>query len=97
MDKSIALTKDSCNQVIRPQPAPFLGTSIGIFTMNTESPKARRSRTGCVTCRNRKVRCNEEHFVCRACTRLRLTCKYLLPGETSGLVRRNSRPRQPKF
>ncbi|KAI1771459.1 hypothetical protein F4818DRAFT_204533 [Hypoxylon cercidicola] len=63
--------------------------------MNT--PKTRRSRTGCVTCRSRKVRCDEEHPVCRACTRLRLTCKYLLPGESSALIRKNSRPRQPKF
>ncbi|KAI0378795.1 hypothetical protein F5Y04DRAFT_140382 [Hypomontagnella monticulosa] len=62
-----------------------------------DAPKTRRSRTGCVTCRGRKVRCDEQHPACRACTRLRLTCKYVLPGESDGLTRKNSRPRLPKF
>ncbi|KAL2821506.1 hypothetical protein BJX63DRAFT_218194 [Aspergillus granulosus] len=46
-------------------------------------PKARgpgrsgpRRRTGCLTCRSRKVRCDEAKPNCAHCTRLRLQCVY---------------------
>ncbi|KAJ0425403.1 hypothetical protein BJY00DRAFT_180006 [Aspergillus carlsbadensis] len=46
-------------------------------------PKARgpgrsgpRRRTGCLTCRSRKVRCDEAKPTCENCTRLRLHCVY---------------------
>ncbi|KAL3451806.1 hypothetical protein BJX65DRAFT_200717 [Aspergillus insuetus] len=46
-------------------------------------PKARgpgrsgpRRRTGCLTCRSRKVRCDEARPTCANCTRLRLHCVY---------------------
>ncbi|KAL2849065.1 hypothetical protein BJX68DRAFT_98686 [Aspergillus pseudodeflectus] len=46
-------------------------------------PKARgpgrsgpRRRTGCLTCRSRKVRCDEVKPTCANCTRLRLHCVY---------------------
>ncbi|KAL3460352.1 hypothetical protein BJX64DRAFT_186895 [Aspergillus heterothallicus] len=46
-------------------------------------PKARgpgrsgpRRRTGCLTCRSRKVRCDEAKPKCANCTRLRLQCVY---------------------
>ncbi|KAI1385491.1 uncharacterized protein F4822DRAFT_345605 [Hypoxylon trugodes] len=60
------------------------------------APKARRSRTGCVTCRGRKVRCDEQRPICSACTRLRLTCRYVEPGDAAG-PRKNARARPPKF
>ncbi|KAI1382045.1 hypothetical protein F4677DRAFT_439850 [Hypoxylon crocopeplum] len=62
-----------------------------------DTPKARRSRTGCVTCRGRKVRCDEQHPVCRACIRLRLTCRYVSLEDSTGSARKNSRARQTKF
>ncbi|KAL4974720.1 hypothetical protein BDW66DRAFT_167575 [Aspergillus desertorum] len=53
-------------------------------------PKARgpgrsgpRRRTGCLTCRARKVRCDETRPTCANCTRLRLQCVYksaVIPG-----------------
>ncbi|KAE8133460.1 hypothetical protein BDV38DRAFT_274298 [Aspergillus pseudotamarii] len=55
-------------------------------------PKARgtgrsgpRRRTGCLTCRARKVRCDEAKPTCANCTRLRLQCIYktIVPGATS--------------
>ncbi|KAE8411441.1 fungal-specific transcription factor domain-containing protein [Aspergillus pseudocaelatus] len=55
-------------------------------------PKARgtgrsgpRRRTGCLTCRARKVRCDEAKPTCANCTRLRLQCIYktIVPGTTS--------------
>ncbi|OJJ37342.1 hypothetical protein ASPWEDRAFT_449388 [Aspergillus wentii DTO 134E9] len=54
-----------------------------------EVPKARgtgrsgpRRRTGCLTCRARKVRCDEEKPNCANCIRLRLRCVYktIVPG-----------------
>ncbi|KAB8234588.1 Zn(II)2Cys6 transcription factor domain-containing protein [Aspergillus alliaceus] len=54
-----------------------------------EVPKARgtgrsgpRRRTGCLTCRARKVRCDEAKPTCANCTRLRLQCIYknIVPG-----------------
>ncbi|BCR99563.1 Zn(II)2Cys6 transcription factor [Aspergillus luchuensis] len=48
-----------------------------------EAPRARgmgrsgpRRRTGCLTCRARKVRCDETKPTCANCTRLRLQCTY---------------------
>ena len=35
-----------------------------------------RSRTGCWTCRTRKVKCGEERPACAQCTRLGHTCDY---------------------
>ncbi|KAI1416996.1 hypothetical protein F5Y13DRAFT_153524 [Hypoxylon sp. FL1857] len=42
--------------------------------MNRSRPA--RSKTGCSSCRRRKVRCDETKPVCNACTRLELTCSY---------------------
>ncbi|KAL4957691.1 hypothetical protein BDW69DRAFT_200297 [Aspergillus filifer] len=42
-----------------------------------------RRRTGCLTCRARKVRCDEGKPNCANCTRLRLQCQYksvIIPG-----------------
>ncbi|PYH87921.1 hypothetical protein BO71DRAFT_424040 [Aspergillus ellipticus CBS 707.79] len=48
-----------------------------------QAPRARgtgrsgpRRRTGCLTCRARKVRCDEAKPTCANCTRLRLQCAY---------------------
>ncbi|KAL2851475.1 hypothetical protein BJY01DRAFT_116718 [Aspergillus pseudoustus] len=64
-------------------------------------PKARgpgrsgpRRRTGCLTCRSRKVRCDEAKPNCANCTRLRLHCVYrsvIISGV--GVVERPARPR----
>lgn len=35
-----------------------------------------RRKTGCLTCRRRKVRCDEAKPICAHCTRLRLQCVY---------------------
>ena len=49
----------------------------------TERPDGRRlgrsgprSRLGCVTCKQRRVRCDELHPVCGHCARLQLRCQY---------------------
>lgn len=35
-----------------------------------------RVRSGCLTCRSRKVRCDELRPICRNCTRLKRSCVY---------------------
>ncbi|KAI1470878.1 uncharacterized protein F4812DRAFT_419329 [Daldinia caldariorum] len=42
--------------------------------MNRTRPA--RSKTGCSSCRRRKVRCDEAKPICNACTRLSLPCSY---------------------
>jgi len=42
-----------------------------------------RSRTGCATCKQRRVRCDEAHPVCGHCARLQLNC-YYRPWTSSG-------------
>jgi transcriptional activator protein UGA3 len=37
---------------------------------------APRSRTGCLTCRTRRKRCDSKHPQCSNCTRLNLTCEW---------------------
>ncbi|KAG2416372.1 hypothetical protein HFD88_007587 [Aspergillus terreus] len=51
-----------------------------------------RRRTGCLTCRARKVRCDEDKPVCANCIRLRLQCAYknIIPGN---VPRRSHPPR----
>lgn len=39
-------------------------------------PHCRRSRNGCLTCKRRKVRCNEERPQCGHCQRLSLQCVW---------------------
>ncbi|CAK7228329.1 hypothetical protein SCUCBS95973_006843 [Sporothrix curviconia] len=39
-------------------------------------PRKKRSKAGCYTCRQRKVRCNEQRPACSACLRLHLTCIF---------------------
>lgn len=42
----------------------------------TLQPYRGRVRTGCLECRAKKVKCDEQHPVCRRCTRQQKTCTY---------------------
>ncbi len=41
----------------------------------------RKSRGGCLTCKRRRVKCNEDRLGCNHCKRLNLNCEY--PNTTS--------------
>ncbi|KAL1962544.1 hypothetical protein VTN77DRAFT_9419 [Rasamsonia byssochlamydoides] len=45
-------------------------------TAQHQPPIKRRSRTGCQTCKRRRVKCDERRDVCHNCTRLHLVCQY---------------------
>ncbi|KAH8696630.1 fungal-specific transcription factor domain-containing protein [Talaromyces proteolyticus] len=38
--------------------------------------RAKRSKTGCLTCRKRKVKCDETRFKCNQCIRHRFSCEW---------------------
>lgn len=48
--------------------------------VNSSRPGHKKSRTGCSTCKTRRVKCDETKPTCSACTRLRRTCEYLVPS-----------------
>ncbi|KAL1983331.1 hypothetical protein VTN96DRAFT_10472 [Rasamsonia emersonii] len=52
-----------------------------------QPPVKRRSRTGCQTCKRRRVKCDEHRDVCNNCTRLHLVCQYDNPNSQSGKTR----------
>lgn len=45
-----------------------------------------KRKTGCLTCRRRKVRCDESRPVCANCVRLRLDCDYVVSDARSSRV-----------
>ncbi|KAH6972036.1 hypothetical protein BKA56DRAFT_493833 [Ilyonectria sp. MPI-CAGE-AT-0026] len=49
------------------------------------SPRARKphrkTRTGCVTCKRRKIKCDEGRPVCANCTKFQAPCGFPKPGE----------------
>ncbi|KAF8866465.1 hypothetical protein BDZ45DRAFT_273651 [Acephala macrosclerotiorum] len=58
---------------------PSLGTQAVLGDVPSESRKTRlppRSRSGCWTCRTRKVKCDEQRPACRQCVRLGHECDY---------------------
>ena len=59
------------------------------------SPKA-RTRTGCLTCRRRKKKCDENHPTCIACERNHIECEWESMASLMIPRRRNRRPRLPE-
>jgi hypothetical protein len=53
-----------------------LNQSSGTSNVASRTRLPPRSRTGCWTCRTRKVKCGEERPACAQCTRLGHTCDY---------------------
>lgn len=55
--------------------------------------KSKRSRTGCLTCRQRKKRCCETKPICAECERLSIKCRWPVPGSE----RKNKSKNQPRI
>jgi hypothetical protein len=51
-----------------------------------------RSRSGCWTCRTKKVKCDEERPLCHRCMRLKLFCDYAPRTKLRGPKSRQTRP-----
>lgn len=56
----------------------------------------RRSRNGCLTCKRRKVRCNEEKPLCYHCRRLHLDCLWKDPDGDSQRRSQSDREKTPE-
>lgn len=52
-----------------------------------------RVRSGCLTCRSKRVKCTEERPVCKTCTRLKRECIYGLPSLNLRQARPGTRSR----
>ncbi|KAI9710342.1 MAG: hypothetical protein M1820_002837 [Bogoriella megaspora] len=48
-----------------------------------EQVKHRRTRSGCYTCRNRRVKCDEKHPICERCRKGNRECVYPSKAKTS--------------
>ncbi|KAJ5300220.1 Zn(II)2Cys6 transcription factor [Penicillium antarcticum] len=53
---------------------------------------SRRSKTGCMTCRRRKIKCDEQHPVCKNCIRGCLSCEGYM---SQSICQRPSDPTAP--
>ncbi len=58
-------------------------------TPGTDSVKHRRTRNGCFTCRNRRVKCDEARPICDRCRKGNRTCEFPPPVKPS---KRKHRP-----
>ncbi|XWW92753.1 hypothetical protein V2A60_000679 [Cordyceps javanica] len=68
--------------------APLGRTQTGGVRRRRWTPRA---RTGCLTCRTRRVKCDEERPVCRRCILGRLTCRgYQMPPSEKASPRKSS-------
>lgn len=56
------------------------GSARALSLRASASKVAKRSRMGCLTCRQRKKRCCETRPKCKECLRLRLNCVWPKPG-----------------
>jgi hypothetical protein len=57
-------------------PAPSSEGPNGTGTAATAASQVRRTRSGCQSCRDSKVKCNEQRPSCQRCARLNRTCDY---------------------
>lgn len=68
-------------------------------SVKKHQPKKRQhkySRGGCLTCKSKKVKCDEHKPVCLRCRRLHLDCAYQ-PFKFEPVVKGGSFPHAPKF
>ncbi|ODV87433.1 hypothetical protein CANARDRAFT_26831 [[Candida] arabinofermentans NRRL YB-2248] len=54
--------------------------SVSSSTSSSAAGKAKRSRNGCLTCRQRKKKCCETRPGCSECSRLSIRCRWPTPG-----------------
>ncbi|KAI1105850.1 hypothetical protein F4804DRAFT_340904 [Jackrogersella minutella] len=53
-------------------------------TAGTDHVKHRRTRSGCYTCRIRRVKCDENHPICERCRKGKRECVYPEPSSAKG-------------
>ncbi|KAK7710121.1 hypothetical protein SLS57_008459 [Botryosphaeria dothidea] len=61
-----------------------------------EHVKHRRTRSGCYTCRNRRVKCDETHPICERCRKGNRECVYPEPAATNKSSRSKTKGSSPQ-
>lgn len=80
VDVDAALARDTPFSRWRPyNHCPSMSTSMD------QDPRHRRRTTGCLTCRRRRVKCDEVRPRCRQCIRMERVCSW--QGDHSNIVR----------
>ncbi|KAF1982661.1 hypothetical protein K402DRAFT_314006, partial [Aulographum hederae CBS 113979] len=59
----------------------------------SDGVKHKRTRSGCFTCRNRRVKCDEKHPICERCRKGNRECIYPEPSSSSKPRRTSSKPK----
>lgn len=82
---------ESNEQESSPEPNKS-STSKGMLTFQIKNvdctnQKAPRSRKGCITCKVRKKKCNEERPICKDCSRLQKRCVWIENSMTKAEVK----------
>ncbi|RMJ25084.1 hypothetical protein PHISP_04025 [Aspergillus sp. HF37] len=72
-------------------------TRLGASAVAYRRPRASRSRSGCLPCKNRKKKCDEARPRCSDCRRLNIPCRWPSsqsesPGETTGSTASDASP-----
>lgn len=79
---------------VQPQPATALPTPATSYVSSTQKPqrslqpvqdqkKHKRTRSGCFTCRSRRIKCDEARPVCERCRKGNRDCVYPSPSAAS--------------
>jgi hypothetical protein len=78
MGSNLRSTPPITTSTLASRPAPAVRTSTigGSIAGTTRRTKFRRSRTGCMVCRKRKVRCDQDGVPCKQCRIGKRDCHY---------------------
>lgn len=76
------------------QSSSSISSPRGVCSFTTGRRHGPRSKEGCWTCRERKVKCDERRPRCHRCKRLDRYCDYL-PRQRKNARHRRSRPEVP--
>ncbi|KAL2146393.1 hypothetical protein VTI28DRAFT_4146 [Corynascus sepedonium] len=70
-------------------PKPYIHQPPGYATSGRRTHK--KSRTGCLTCKSRKIKCDERHPACLNCISHGVQCPFLKAGDAAGTFARPSK------
>ncbi|KAI0914913.1 hypothetical protein F4823DRAFT_621251 [Ustulina deusta] len=76
--------------IVFQEPKPQSNRSKKKSTSGIDHVKHRRTRSGCFTCRSRRVKCDEKHPICDRCRKGKRDCVYPDPPAAKGPTNSNT-------
>ncbi|KAI0506430.1 hypothetical protein F5B22DRAFT_650682 [Xylaria bambusicola] len=76
--------------IVFQEPKPQNNRNKKRSTPGVDHVKHRRTRSGCYTCRSRRVKCDEKHPICDRCRKGKRECIYPDPSATKGPANSNT-------